>query len=155
MMNLTYDIVGTLIFSGSDGITLYDYDWDSLDHAVDLWFINQGWTLTKDHMYGSDLCSFSTTSKDIKGNIEDSNIENGNRGNDTGNTTIVSESGIRGSCSMSFDAVTFLNKILKICKHRHVSVNGRFFMASKTKIVSLIINNNKIEEKTASFSLKN
>ena len=126
-MNIKKDITGSLVFKSREGVNLMPYDWDSLDHGLDTWFVENGWEISSDDVYTSDKCSFSATSK---------------------TTLDGSENGISGSCTESFDYDKVLHKILKIVKNRNATVSGRIYLSSPSEIISLTIADNAVKNRT-------
>lgn len=131
MMATRKEITGSLSFKSREGVDLMSYDWDSLDHGIDIWFAENGWKISSDSVYTSDICTFSSTSKE---------------------TLDGSENGIRGSCTESFEYDKTLRKILKIVKSRNAVVSGRIYISSPAKIISIIITNNKVENRMFDLS---
>ncbi len=127
-------ILASLVSDSKEGLTLHDYDWKSLNHAIIIHFEQNGWKEDPTGTFINEHCKMRFTDKEkLNGEVE---------------------TNVSGTCDDDFDFMTIIREIINLHDNRYVVLSGKITIVRTEKVDVVTIDKNDITIKTATFDEK-
>lgn len=127
-------IIGNITIQSDGNVTLYDYDWKSMDHWVQIYLEKIGWSYyPKEKTFTLDDNRIKITNHEL--------------------TYQKYESNISGNIDRNFNYMIVIRKIIEMLEDRYVVADGRIVIdeTDSDKVYIVLINNNRVSLKEGTF----
>ena len=128
------NITGNVNMKSKSNVTLHDHDWKSIDHWIQIYFEQMGWSYyPKEKTFILDENRLKIMNHELSSQHYESNIS--------------------GEIANNFNYMIVIRKIIEMLDDRYVIGNGRIVIddVDSDKIYIILINNNQVSLKEGTF----